>query len=66
LDFSRPLDLKKHCDIYTPPLKHFFPFPDEIAGVQQATVQFIEDAAANNDENFHYVLVPFNDPGEPY
>jgi hypothetical protein len=44
----------------------FYLFPDEIAGVQQATVQFIEDAAANDDEDFRYVLVPFNDPGEPY
>ena len=31
--------------------------------MQQATVQFIEDAADDDDQDFRYVLVPFNDPG---
>ena len=42
----------------------FCPLTDEIAGVQRATVQFIEDAAADDNRDFRYVLVPFNDPGE--
>ncbi|XP_028397043.1 von Willebrand factor A domain-containing protein 7-like [Dendronephthya gigantea] len=36
---------------------------DEIAGVKKATIQFIEDAAADDHHDFRYVLVPFNDPG---
>ena len=40
--------------------------PGEIAGVQRATVQFIEDAAAEKENDFLYVLVPFNDPGETF
>jgi hypothetical protein len=42
---------------------YFYPLLDEIVAVQQATVQFIEDAAADEDQDFRYVLVPFNDPG---
>jgi hypothetical protein len=40
-----------------------FSLLDEIVAVQQATVQFIEDAADDDDQDFRYVLVPFNDPG---
>ena len=34
--------------------------------MQRATVQFIEDAAADDNKDFRYVLVPFNDPGEHF
>ncbi len=34
--------------------------------MQRATVQFIEDAAADDNDDFRYVLVPFNDPGEHF